>query len=192
MVLVSVTRSPRLSLYLSAVIFPRMQEVWSFSNASYSSCDILASPKMERSLAGSMANWAKVMFSSLLNLPPNQLNGEMDSTPGMRSMIGRWRAGNRLAMETRLRTTTRKAAPTSSGGIVSSRKATCRVTSRNRLTATLKMERVARRLFRKAFLRMNEPMVMQFGRQFLPRNRIKSKAWRGGAAEEYFDRNGSK
>jgi hypothetical protein len=53
------------------------------------------------------------------------------------------------------------------------------------------MERVARRLFRKAFLRMNEPMVMQFGRQFLPRNRIKSKAWRRADAEKYFDRNGS-
>ena len=61
-------------------------------------------------------------------------------------------------MEILLRTATRNAAPTSSGGSVSSRNATSSVTSRNRLTATLRIESVARRLLRRAFLRM-KPMV---------------------------------
>src|SRR6266478_3952164 len=97
------------------------------------------------------------MDSSFLNLPPNQLKGETAATPGMRSMIGRWRAGRRLTIEILLRTTTRRAAPTSSGGRVSSRNATWSVTSKNKLTATLRIERVDLRLLRRAFLIMNEP-----------------------------------
>ena len=74
----------------------------------------------------------------------------------MRSIMARCRAGSGLAIEILLRTTMRSAAPTSSGGSVNSRKATCNVTSRNKLTATLKIESVARRLLRKAFFRMND------------------------------------
>ena len=44
-------------------------------------------------------------------------------------------------------------------GSVSSRNATSNVTSRNRLTATLRTESVARRLLRRAFLRMKVGMV---------------------------------
>src|SRR5262245_31709254 len=76
-------------------------------------------------------------------------------------MIGNCREGRGLAMEMRLRTATRNAAPTSSGGTVSSRKATNSVTRRNRLTATLRIESSARRLLRRAFLRMKVPRVTE-------------------------------
>jgi hypothetical protein len=101
-----------------------------------------------------MANCAKVMFSSFLYLPPNQVNGVTASTPGIRSMMESCRAGKRFAMEILLRTATRNSAPAPSTGSVSSRNATSNVTSRNKLTATLKIESVARRLLRRAFLRM--------------------------------------
>ena len=52
----------------------------------------------------------------------------------------KWNASTHLASEILLRTTTRNAAPASSGGIVSSRNATSSVTSKNRLTATLNTE----------------------------------------------------
>src|SRR5262245_1185843 len=159
----SVTRSPNFSLYLSAVNLPTMHAVASdsFSNASYSASDIFASPNSGRNCFGSMANCAKVMLSSLLNRPPNHVKGETASTPGMRSVIWRWRAGRKLAMDTLLRTTTRSDAPTSSGGTVNSRNPTSSVTTRNRLTATLRTESVARRLFSSAFFRMKVPMVIE-------------------------------
>src|SRR5438874_13368607 len=129
---------------------------------------------------GSRANWAKVMFSSFRNLPPNHENGEMASTPGMRSMIGLWRAGNALAMETLLRTTTRNAAPTSSAGTVISRKKTSNATSRNKLTATLVIESAARRLLRKAFLTMKVPTVMRSVSEFAFLQMNRARAVAGG------------
>ena len=59
-----------------------------------------------------------------------------------------------------LRTTTRNAAPMSAAGTVISRNATSSVTNRNRLTATLNTDSVARRLLRRAFLAMKVAMVM--------------------------------
>src|SRR5206468_3700139 len=89
--------------------------------------------------------------------------GDTASTPGTRSMTARCRAGSRFAMETLLRTMTRNAEAASSGGTVISRSATWRATSRNRLTATLRMERVARRLLRKAFFKMKVLTVTMCG-----------------------------
>jgi hypothetical protein len=70
------------------------------------------------------------------------------------------RAGSCCVMEILFRTATRNSAPADSGGCVNRRSATIRNTSRNRLTATLKMESAARRLFRSAFLAMNPANVM--------------------------------
>src|SRR6266852_9028688 len=161
MVLVSGMRSPIFKWYLSAVSLPRMQAVWSASNAAYWASGILASPKRGRSSVGSSANWAKLICSSPLYLPPNQLKGETATTPGNLSMIARCRAGSNAAIEILLRTTTRNAAPMSSGGTVTSRNATNNVTSRNKLTATLRIDNVARRLLRNPFFRMKEPTVME-------------------------------
>src|SRR6266704_572820 len=113
-----------------------MQAVWSASNAAY---------------------WA----SGILASPPNQLKGETATTPGILSMIARCRAGRNVAIEILFRTTTRNAAPMSSGGTVTSRNATNNVTSRNKLTATLRIDNVARRLLRNPFFRMKEPTVME-------------------------------
>src|SRR5712692_9760976 len=154
-------RSPIFKWYLSAVSLPRMQAVWSASNAAYWASGILASPKRGRSSLGSSANWAKLICSSPLYLPPNQLKGETATTPGNLSMIARCRAGSNAAIEILLRTTTRNAAPMSSGGTVTSRNATNSVTSRNKLTATLRIDNVARRLLRSPFFRMKEPTVME-------------------------------
>ena len=41
-----------------------------------------------------MANCAKLMPSSFLYLPPNQVNGETATTPGIFSMMPRWRTGS--------------------------------------------------------------------------------------------------
>src|SRR5947209_1602573 len=62
----------------------------------------------------------------------------------------------------------REAAPMSSGGTVISRKPTRRVTKRNKLTATLRIQRRARLLLRKAFLVIKPAVVIKklFGDQF--------------------------
>src|SRR5215204_2055878 len=129
-------------------------------NASNWSGGTLASPKIFVSRCGSRANCANVICSSFRNFPANQLKGETASTPGIRSRIARWRAGSKFATETLLRTTTRSAALTSSIGTEISRNPTSSVTNKNKLTATLKIDSKALRLFRRAFFRMNDPVIM--------------------------------
>src|SRR5436309_10001600 len=83
-------------------------------------------------------------------------------TPGMRSITCNWRAGSGWAIETLFRTKIRRVDPSSLIGCVSSRRATCSVTSRNRLTATLETDRANLRLLRKAFFVMKEATVIRW------------------------------
>ena len=82
-------------------------------------------------------------------------------------MAGSCRAGRGLVSEILLRTAILSEAPTSSGGIVISLLATCKVTNRKRLTATLQTVRNDRRLLRNAFLTMKLPSDIR-GRPFRP------------------------
>ena len=115
----------------------------------------MKSPRMR---FGSMANCANMACFTL----------KFSAEPG--ETAHRFHAGNFFddrqlfrrqkdcAMEIVFRTATRDSEPAPSTGSVISRSATSTSTSRNKLTATLKIESVARRLLRSAFLMMKVPM----------------------------------
>src|ERR1043166_8459011 len=79
----------------------------------------------------------------------------------MRSITCNWRAGSGWAIDALFRTKIRRVDPSSLIGCVSSRRATCSVTSRNRLTATLETDRENLRLLRKAFFVMKDATVIR-------------------------------
>ena len=65
---------------------PTMQDLRLAIQESICSTDILASTNTFVKRAGSTANWAKLVNSSSLYLPPNQVNGEGEAVLMSRAM----------------------------------------------------------------------------------------------------------